>query len=101
MEGFFLITIWIIQIVLYSLLTFNVVHWKIKKSTILLVAVGLFLIAPWLFPVNGGYNSETDEYTCGLASLIPFSIFWLLGNTGNLILILIFSLISFIRSKIN
>lgn len=98
MEGYFLISVWLIQSIIYALLTFKLVKWKIKKVTVLYISIGLFLIAPWLFPI-GGYNPETGEYICGLASIIPFSIFWLFGNVGNLILILVFSLLGSIRVK--
>lgn len=100
-ESIYLLSIWAIQIILYSILTFEIFKWKVSKRTICWIAVGLFLIAPWLFPVNGeGYDPESGEYICGLSSLLPISIFWILGNGGNLILILVFAAIGQIKKKL-
>lgn len=98
-EGIFLIGLWVIQSTLYFLLTFKLIDWPIGKRAIFFISVCLCFIAPWLFPVSGGLNKETDEYICGLASLVPFSIFWFLGNTVNLILVSFFAGISWLRKR--
>ncbi|PCI98514.1 MAG: hypothetical protein COB15_05635 [Flavobacteriales bacterium] len=92
MEGFYLISIWVTQVIIYSLQSFNLVRWKIHKWIIFSLALILFLIAPWLFPLEG-------DLSCGLASLIPFSIFWLLGNGGNIILLVLFYLLDYYKKK--
>ncbi|MBW8049001.1 MAG: hypothetical protein FVQ77_01410 [Cytophagales bacterium] len=99
MEGFYLISIWLIQIVLFTLMVLDKVKWKIKRREIFYIAFVLFLIAPWIFPVQVGYNSETGEYICGLASLIPIGIFWILGNGVNIVILLLFWGIGFLIKK--
>ena len=101
MEGYYLITIWSLQLVLYTLLTFEIVKKKVSLGAILLVSIVLFLIAPWLFPVVGIDNAQsTDNYTCGLVFLIPFSVFWILGNGVSFILYLVFTFVTYLRKKL-
>lgn len=101
MEGVYLFGIWVVQAILYALISFELVNWKIGKGVIFSIAFILFIAAPWLFPVESDFDPETGEgrYICGLVSLLPFSIFWILGNTGSVILILTFSTIGYIRRK--
>jgi hypothetical protein len=102
MEGYYLITIWFSQLVLYTLFTFEIIKKKVSLGIILLVSVILFLIAPWLFPVTGIDNSQPhDNYTCGLVVLLPFALFWILGNGVSFILYLIFTFVTYLRKIIS
>lgn len=97
-EGVFLVSLLGIQFILYFLLTFKIINWAVGKKTIFIIAVTLCIIAPWLYPVQGGLNEETGEYICGLASFLPVLIFWFIGNIVNVILILFFSGIDWFRN---
>lgn len=79
MEKYYLISIWIAQAILYSLLTFKVVNWQIKRRYILIVAIILSLTAPWLLRID-------EDFQCGMSFFIPISIYWFLGNAINFIL---------------
>ena len=92
MEGFYILTIWISQLIIYSLQSFNLVNWKINKGIIFSLSLILFLLAPFLFPL------EIDS-TCGLASLIPIALFWFLGNGGSIILLVVFYLFDYYKKK--
>lgn len=92
MEGFYILTIWMSQLIIYSLQSFNLVNWKIKKGIIFSLSLILFLLAPIFFPIEA--NSS-----CGLASLIPISLFWFLGNGGSLILLVVFYLFDYFKKK--
>lgn len=87
MDLLVLYSVWSIQFILYVPLTFRWIRLPIKKRDVLIVSVIIFFIAPWMFPVQGGYDAESDRYVCGLATLIPFMVFWFIGNGVSLLMI--------------
>ncbi len=95
----YLISILTSQILIYIGL---LLPWKrrVPRSAIVGIAVLLFSIGPWLMPVEGGgYDPETDEYVCGLASVIPMMLFWVVGLGGSVMLYLLFSAIGWFRQR--
>lgn len=101
MEGYYILGVWACQAVLYLVILLDVVNFKIRKSLIVSIAFILFFIAPWIFPVENDFNPETGEgrYMCGLASLIPISIFWVMGNIGNILLLVAFYIIESLKKS--
>ena len=95
-SAIFIVTVWIVQIILFSLSTFKLITLRIKLRTVTYTAICIFIAAPWVVPVpdffvNRNFELEDGSYFLGIKSLFHIFYFWIIGNLTNVLIALVFN----------